>query len=56
MTQQLGEKVKAEVLNSIPLGRLGTPEDVASLSLYLASDQANYITGQVICVDGGMSV
>jgi 3-oxoacyl-[acyl-carrier protein] reductase len=56
MVQQLGEKIKREALDSIPLGRLGTPEDVANLSLYLASDRASYITGQVICVDGGMSV
>jgi 3-oxoacyl-[acyl-carrier protein] reductase len=54
MTGQLDEKVVAEWRNSIPLKRGGTPEDVAQLVLFLASDRSSYITGQVINVDGGM--
>lgn len=54
MTGQLDEKVVAEWRNAIPLKRGGTPEDVAQLVLFLASDKSSYITGQVINVDGGM--
>lgn len=54
MTDSLSEKVKEEASKNIPLKRLGDPEDVANLVGFLASDAANYITGQVINVDGGM--
>lgn len=54
MTGQLDEKVVEEWRNAIPLKRGGTPEDVAQLALFLASDMSAYITGQVINVDGGM--
>ncbi|MBI6071948.1 3-oxoacyl-[acyl-carrier-protein] reductase [Clostridium perfringens] len=54
MTSSLSEKVKEEASKNIPLKRLGDPEDVANLVGFLASDAANYITGQVINVDGGM--
>ena len=54
MTESLPEKVKEEMLNSIPLDRFGKPEDVADLALFLASDKSDYITGQVLNVDGGM--
>ena len=54
MTASLSEKVKEEASKNIPLKRLGDPEDVANLVGFLASDSANYITGQVINVDGGM--
>lgn len=54
MTSSLSEKVKEEASKNIPLKRLGNPEDVANLVKFLASDEANYITGQVINVDGGM--
>lgn len=54
MTASLSEKVKEEASKNIPLKRLGDPEDVANLVEFLASDAANYITGQVINVDGGM--
>ncbi len=54
MTVNLDEKVKQELMNNIPLGRLGTTEDVAHLVMFLASDEAAYITGQTYNVDGGM--
>jgi 3-oxoacyl-[acyl-carrier protein] reductase len=54
MTGGLPEAAKAALLASIPLGHLGSPEDVASLIAFLAGDEAGYITGQVIRVDGGM--
>ncbi len=54
MTQALPEKVREELLRQIPLGRLGTPEDVAAVVRFLASDAAGYLTGQVIHVNGGM--
>src|SRR3989338_7911113 len=55
MTAKLGEKVVSEMKNLIPLGRFGEPEDIANIALFLASDQSNYITGQVIAVDGGLA-
>jgi len=54
MTGALDEKVVQEWREAIPLKRGGTPEDVANLTLFLASDMSTYITGQVIHVDGGM--
>ncbi|MFP4456037.1 MAG: 3-oxoacyl-[acyl-carrier-protein] reductase [Clostridia bacterium] len=54
MTEKLNEKVKESMLNKIPLKRYGSTEDVANLVVFLASDKSNYITGQVIHVDGGM--
>lgn len=54
MTDVLSEKVKEEMLKRIPLNRLGAPEDVSSAVLFLASKEADYITGQVLVVDGGM--
>lgn len=54
MTDHLPEKVKEASLASIPLKRLGTAEEVANAVSFLASDEANYITGQVLQVDGGM--
>ena len=54
MTGGLPESVKTALLASSPLGRLGSPEDVAQLIAFLAGDEAGYITGQVIRVDGGM--
>jgi len=53
MTEELTEDVKKEFLSRIPVGRIGTPEDIAHTALFLASDEANYITGQTITVDGG---
>lgn len=56
MTAGLPDKIKDMTLDNIPLKRLGQPEDVAGLVSFLASDRANYITGQVISVCGGMSI
>ena len=56
MTHVLSEEVKAGLLGAIPLDRLGTPEDIAHVVVFLASDAANYITGQTINVDGGMAI
>ena len=54
MTDKLGEKARESMLGQIPLGRIGTPRDVAGVVAFLASPAADYITGQVIHVSGGM--
>ena len=54
MTSRLPEKVKEEFLKNIPLTRIGKPEDIAKTVLFLASEYSDYITGQVINIDGGM--
>lgn len=54
MTQALSEAQKEDILKKIPLGRMGSPSDIANMALFLASPLANYITGQVFVVDGGM--
>lgn len=56
MTKKLPEAVQEKIAAQIPLGHLGQPEDVAQLAVFLASPRANYITGQVIPVDGGMAI
>ncbi|MBF0478200.1 MAG: 3-oxoacyl-[acyl-carrier-protein] reductase [Candidatus Omnitrophica bacterium] len=56
MTDKLSEKASEEILKNVPLARMGTPRDVANACLFLASDMADYITGQVIIVDGGMAM
>jgi 3-oxoacyl-[acyl-carrier protein] reductase len=54
MTQVLADDVKEKLMAQIPMGRLGSTEDVAHAVRYLASDDAAYITGQVLHVNGGM--
>ena len=54
LTDQLDNDVKEKLKSSIPMGRLGKPEDVANLVCFLSSDEASYITGQTFNVDGGM--
>lgn len=56
MTNVLSDKVKEETMKQIPLGRLGQTEDIAAAAAFLASDEAGYITGQVLAVDGGMAI
>jgi 3-oxoacyl-[acyl-carrier protein] reductase len=56
MTDKLDAKIKETYLKAIPLNRAGTPEDVAGAVLFLVSDGASYITGQVVGIDGGMSM
>lgn len=56
MARSIGPDKFAERLASIKMGRIGTPEEVANVALFLASDMASYVTGQVIGVDGGMLI
>lgn len=56
MTDVLSDSVKEATLNQIPMRRFGTPEDIAAAAVFLASEPAGYITGQVISVDGGMAM
>lgn len=54
MTDKLTDDVKNKILEAVPLGRMGLPSDVANVCLFLASKEADYVTGQTILVDGGM--
>lgn len=54
MTNQLNEDIQKSMLAQIPLGRFGKPEEVAKAALFLASDDASYMTGQTLHIDGGM--
>mgnify|MGYP000954753138 FL=1 len=56
MTSVLPDAAKEKLLSEIPMARMGRSEDVAAAVVFLASEQAGYITGQVICVDGGMAI
>ena len=56
MTDQLKEETRQQILQTIPLARMGTPDDVAGICLFLASSEASYLTGQTIKVDGGMAI
>ena len=56
MVKELSEDLKAQVLARVPMNRLGVPEDVAGLVAFLCTDEASYITGQVIRVDGGLAI
>lgn len=55
MTEKIPEHIKEQMINAIPAKKLGTPQDIANLVVFLASSKADYITGQVIAVDGGMT-
>jgi 3-oxoacyl-[acyl-carrier protein] reductase len=54
MTDELSEEQQKNILNQVPMARFGNPEEIAGAALFLASDLAGYITGEVIAVDGGM--
>ena len=56
MTAALPEAVRTGMLHSIPAGRAGKPEDVANAAAFFAAEQSSYLTGQVLCVDGGMAM
>lgn len=56
MTDKLSDTVREEACKTIPLGEFGKPEDVAEAVVFLASDNARYITGQILCVDGGIAM
>ena len=56
MTDVLNDKQKEMILGRVPAGKLGTPEDIAAAVLYLASDEAGYVTGQTLHVNGGMAM
>ena len=56
LTQQLPDDVRSLMLTNTPLGRLGTPEDVAGAVRFLCSDEASFITGEVLLVDGGLGM
>jgi 3-oxoacyl-[acyl-carrier protein] reductase len=56
MTDKLNEDQKAKILGAIPAGRMGASDEIASAAVYLASDEAAYVTGQTIHVNGGMAM
>ncbi len=56
MTDVLNEKQRESILGAVPVGRLGTPQEIASSVVYLASDEAAYVTGQTLHVNGGMAM
>ena len=56
MTQDLNEKQRTEALGRVPAGRFGLPGDVAAAAVFLASDEAAYVTGQTLHVNGGMAM
>lgn len=56
MTSDLPAEMKEQAIKAAPLGRLGTPEDIANVVAFLASDAASYVTGQTITVDGGLAL
>jgi NAD(P)-dependent dehydrogenase (short-subunit alcohol dehydrogenase family) len=55
MMQAASEEVRTGITSTIPLSRMGKPEEVANVALFLASDESSYIAGAEICVDGGLT-
>ncbi len=56
MTAEMTDKAQSEILDKIPMNRLGAVDDIAKACLFLASEEANYITGQTLVIDGGMTI
>ncbi len=56
MTANLGDEIRGRVMEAMAVRRLGTPEDIAAAVAFVSSDEAGYLTGQVICVDGGLTM
>ena len=56
MTDKLNDKQREAILTKVPAARLGTPEDIAAAAVYLSSNEAAYVTGQTIHVNGGMAM
>lgn len=56
MTDKLNDKQREAILGRVPAGRLGTPDDIAAATVYLASDEAAYVTGQTLHINGGMAM
>lgn len=56
MTDAVPDKVREKAIAAIPLGRVGTPEEIAAVATFFASDESSYITGQTLLIDGGRSV
>ena len=56
MTDALSEELQEEIIKRVPLKDMGNTEEIASLALYLSSPEARYLTGQVIAIDGGMTM
>ena len=56
MTDKLNDEQKGRILGAIPAGRMGRPEEIAAAVLYLASDEAGYVTGTTLHVNGGMAM
>ena len=56
MTSVLSEEVRSAMLRQVPAGRIGQPEDVANAVCFFASDESGYLNGQILAIDGGMTM
>jgi 3-oxoacyl-[acyl-carrier protein] reductase len=56
MTAKLNDKQREAILAKVPAGRLGSPQDIAAAAVYLASEEAQYVTGHILNVNGGMAM